>query len=167
MRRVLALQPASTIQNACSHTDISATQITCCHSARHLLAIHGNRKRPTSHEIRWLRQSHTLALPSASHAEGRRILACPRRSRACEQDFQTPRDACANLRWAGRGTQAASTALISICARTRTHTCAYARPRTLPRTRTPSRTHAHKRTSAAGRICSGIKASIITREKQA
>ena len=167
MRRVLALQPASTLQHACSHTDISATQITCC--ARHLLAIYGNRKRPTSHEIRWLRQSHTLALPSGSHAEGRRILACPhsRRSRACEQDFQTPRDACANLRWVGRGAQAASSALTSICARTRAHTCAYARPRTRLRTRTPSRTHAHKRTSAAGRICRGIKASMITREKQA
>jgi hypothetical protein len=33
----------------------------------------------------------------------------------------------------------------------RAHTCAYARP-TRPRTRTSSRTHAHKRTSAAGRI---------------
>ena len=140
----MAQQPASAIQNTCSYTDISATQIACC--ARHLLAVHGIRKGPASHESGWLRQGHTLALPSASHAEGRRIFACQRRSRACEQDFQTPRDACANLRWAGRGTQAASTALASICARTRTPTYAYARPRTPPRTRTPLRTHARAQT---------------------
>ena len=135
----MARQPASAIQSACTHTDISATQITCC--ARHLLAIHGNRKRPTSHEIRWLRQSHTLALPSASHAEGRRILACPRRSRACEQDFQTPRDACANLRWAGRGTQAASTILTFARARAHTHAHTHDHARAHARTRP----HAHTR----------------------
>ena len=135
----MARQPASAIQNAYTHTDISATQITCC--ARHLLAIYGNRKRPTSHEIRWLRQSHTLALPSGSHAEGRRILACPRRSRACEQDFQTPRDACANLRWAGRGTQAASTSLTFARARAHTHAHAPDHARTHMRTRP----HAHTR----------------------
>jgi hypothetical protein len=43
-----------------------------------------------------------------------RIFARPQghpNSEAWERDFQTPRDACANLRWAGRSTQAVIAAL--------------------------------------------------------
>jgi hypothetical protein len=85
-------------------------------------------------------------------ATSTRIFAYPRLSRACEQDFQTPRDACANLRWAGRSTQAASTALTSICARTHTHTHirirthAHAHTHAHTHTHTYARARAHKRT---------------------
>ena len=129
-------RPASAIQNTCSHTDISATQITCC--ARH----HGIRKRQADHkaggDCKSMRHKQThqllhrysrIGIPperrrvlrlDLAAATRTRIFACPRRSRACEQDFQTPRDASAYLRWAWRSTQAASTALTSICARTHT-----------------------------------------------
>ena len=62
-------QPASAIQNTCSHTDISATQITCC--ARHLLAVHGFRERPASHKAGGFdRAIHWLCPPRATRREG-------------------------------------------------------------------------------------------------
>jgi len=162
-------QPALAIQHPCSHTDISATQITCC--ARHLLAVHGIRKRQADHkaggDCKSLRHKptgcYTGTRASGFPLGGRRVLrldlaaatrtrifACPRRSRACGQDFQTPRDACENLLWAGRSTQAASTAFTSICARTRahTHTHAHARASARARARIYARTRAHVRTPA-------------------
>ena len=71
----------------------------------------------------------------------------PKSQELGSRDFQTPRDACANLRWAGRSTQAASTALTSIPHQSRI-------PKPAPNPNQPdhtaqastrARTHAHAR----------------------
>ena len=58
----------------------------------------------------------------------------------------------ANLRWAERGTQAASTALTSICERTRKHTCAYTRSTDPGNTREPRDTREPELCSVYGSV---------------
>jgi hypothetical protein len=143
----MAQQPASAIQNICSYTDISATQIACC--ARHLLAVHGIRKGPASHESGWLRQGHTLALPSASHAEGRRIFAS-NVARELVSRTSKPFGMLAQIS-VGPGAARRQPAPLShqfARARAHPHTHTHARARPHAHAHPYARTHAHKRTPA-------------------
>jgi len=119
----------------------------------------------------WLRQGHTLALPSASHAEGRNVWGgqCPSRRKTLSK----------------RRSGEASCSKASTHARTHAHARAHTQKRMTARAWLAWQQHgdrslgkretsmfgierrAQSPASAASRICSEIKTSMITREKRA
>ena len=106
------MQAALAIQNTCSHTAVSATQITCC--TQHLLAIHGIQQIQIDHEADGLGQYPLVVTPVLA-PWGSPSAACgysgSRQPRARgnlpdrEQDFQTPGNACTMGRAQHAGSQ--------------------------------------------------------------
>ena len=91
-------------------------------------------------------QQPTQSQASTSVCRTRGDFVCPLPPRA---GLPTPRDACANLRWAGRGKQAASTSLTFARARAHTHAHTHDHARAHARTRPHARTRINIRATWA------------------